>query len=111
MFLVAAVKEKLVTVIQWNLAAWKHSTAVEGLTGTLIGLLKDSRWLNSSVEAIFKSHTSAPEIFPYQTKFAYSDSPAGERELCGKVSSATKRPVRDVRCAGGYGQIRVTTQW
>jgi hypothetical protein len=35
---VAAVKEKRPIVIQRNLAAWiAHSTALEGLTGTLIG--------------------------------------------------------------------------
>jgi len=31
------------TVIQRNLAAWIASTALEGLTGTAIGILMDSR--------------------------------------------------------------------
>jgi hypothetical protein len=42
---VAAVKEKQPTVIQRNLAAWiALHTALEGLTGTLIGLLVDSHF-------------------------------------------------------------------
>jgi hypothetical protein len=41
---VAAVKEKGPIVIQWNLAAWiEHFTALQGLTGTLIGPLLDVR--------------------------------------------------------------------